>query len=510
MTNQLEAKLKTREAEFATRKKDLDTEFRTRQSHDLAILQQSIANPLWTMESDTASQTLKAFIVKEDIEAIRIGDDTGAIFCAIIKKGAEPVMVTEDRAFNPTGEVMTAEVSHGDKKIGQVKMFIRTEALQKQLAQVDDDLKRFRQENGSLTASIIKSLDSTIQEQASVIVYLRLIELAACFVIIFATLTFFIRYGMVRPLGRMLGTMSDSSNQIKESASQVAHSAETLAAITSKEAASVEETSATVEEFSGMTKSNAQHARATDKLMGETRTTVAEATDSMRSLFNAIQEIKRSSIETSKIVKTIDEISFQTNILALNAAVEAARAGEHGAGFAVVADEVRTLARRAADAAKNTSQLIEGTNSQVASAATLVEETRKRFEQVNDRVGKSSSFVTQIAEASFEQARGIEQLNAAITDIDKTVQQTVASSEESAAASQEMNAQSYEMNQVIENLRIMIGVTRDHSERDSRQQNEQADRHLQDRLEEREDHIIKNLATIAESQGEKALEPVSK
>jgi methyl-accepting chemotaxis protein len=424
----------------------------------MEVLRQSIANPLWNMEKETALLTLEAFIAKEDISAIRINDDNGALFAALQKRNGRIEVISELKAFSPEGTLMSADLIHGEKKIGTVQLYISNSSLNQQLAQVDNDLDVFRKENISMVTSINESLDGTINKQAGVIVYLRLLEMAACFAIIFATLTVFIRFNMVRPLSRMLGALSASSNQIRSSAAQVAHNAETLAQNTSHEAASVEETSATVEEFSAMTQSNAQHARQTDKLMAETRTHVSEAADSMRNLYTLIQEIKRSSAETSKIIKTIDEISFQTNILALNAAVEAARAGEHGAGFAVVADEVRTLAQRAAVAARDTSTLIESTNSEVNRAATLVEDTRQRFDNVNEKVGQAGSFVTQIAEASSEQARGIGQLNAAITDIDKVVQQTVASSEESAAASQEMNGQSQEMNRVIEDLRYMIGV----------------------------------------------------
>jgi hypothetical protein len=207
-----------------------------------------------------------------------------------------------------------------------------------------------------------------------------------------------------------------------------------------------------------MTQRNAGHARETDRLMGETRATVTQAGASMRSLFDSIQEIKQSSAATSKIIGTIDEISFQTNILALNAAVEAARAGEHGAGFAVVADEVRTLAHHAAEAAKNTAALIESTNRQVIQAAALVEQTRQQFEDVNGRVSQSSGFVSQIAEASAEQARGIDQLNVAISEIDKVVQQTVASAEHSAAAAGQMSAQSHETSLVIEQLRALVNA----------------------------------------------------
>jgi methyl-accepting chemotaxis protein len=287
---------------------------------------------------------------------------------------------------------------------------------------------------------------------------LRVIEMVAVFLISIVTLSLFIRFNVVKPLRVMLASLGEGSAQIESAATQVSSGAEHLAEGTAKEAAAIEGTSSTVEELTSTTQRNAQHANQTERLTRETKTTVEEAGRAMRSLFDSIQEIKTSSAATSKIIKTIDEISFQTNILALNAAVEAARAGEHGAGFAVVADEVRTLARRAADAAKDTSQLIENTNRQISQAAGLVEATRTGFDQVMTRVEKTNSYVSEIASASTEQARGLEQLNSNLTEIDQVVQDTVANAEESAAAAQEMCAQTTQMNEVIRDLRLLIGI----------------------------------------------------
>jgi len=229
-----------------------------------------------------------------------------------------------------------------------------------------------------------------------------------------------------------------------------------LAEKTSTQAACLEQTSSSLEEIASMTKQNANTANQANQLMAVTGETVERAGKTMEKLTNSMGEISKASEETSKIIKTIDEIAFQTNLLALNAAVEAARAGEAGAGFAVVADEVRNLAMRAAEAAKGTAGLIEGTIMRVKEGSELVSRTGKEFIEVSAGVVKSGELVGEITAASREQSQGIEQLNTAVSEMDTVVQQNASSAEQSAIASEEMNAQAERMKDFVVELVMMV------------------------------------------------------
>ncbi len=458
VSENLDQNLKTREKEFAARKQTLEAEQLARLRHDVNILQQAVLVPLWNLENETAESIIKAFLEKEETSAIRIDDDSGKLFAAIQKKNGQAELIKKESEFLPIGSAIEGELSKSGKKIGSIHLYYLDDSLKAKLALVDNDLKQFHDENSGLLGSINTSINTTVESQTNRILIIRAIELGGVFIITLIALGWFIRTNLMKPLRDMLLSLADSSHQIQSAASQVATEAGHLAEGTASQAASIEETSSTIEEISSMVQNNAQNAQAADGLMGQTRTTVEQANTAMQRLYDSIQAANRSSLETSKIIKTIDEIAFQTNLLALNAAVEAARAGEAGAGFAVVADEVRSLARRAAEAARSTSQLIADTNHKIAEGTALVDTTRKSFEEVHQRVSQSSTLISQIATASSEQARGVEQLNAAVNNIDKVVQNSVASSEQSAAAAEQMSAQSTEMDNTLSELRLLVGV----------------------------------------------------
>ncbi len=273
-----------------------------------------------------------------------------------------------------------------------------------------------------------------------------------------AVLGYVITSTITKPVRESVDGLSLGSTQVSSAADQISMSSQDLAEGASTQAASMEETSSAIEEITSMIKRNSENAEQADRLMKETGNVVMKANDSMGKLINSMTEIKKASEETSKIIKTIDEIAFQTNLLALNAAVEAARAGEAGAGFAVVADEVRNLAMRAAEAAKNTSERIEETVEKINIGSELVTRTNEAFTKVAQSSDKVGGLVAEISNASKEQSEGIVQVAQSVATIDKITQQNAASAEESASAAEELNAQSSQMDSIVTALGILVGI----------------------------------------------------
>jgi methyl-accepting chemotaxis protein len=286
---------------------------------------------------------------------------------------------------------------------------------------------------------------------------------------------FLITRSITKPITRVVEGLTDGANQVASASAQVSSSSQFLAEGASEQAAGIEETSSSMEEMSSMTRQNAENARQANSLMAETSHVIEEANQSMGELNGSMREISVASEETAKIIKTIDEIAFQTNLLALNAAVEAARAGEAGAGFAVVADEVRSLAIRAADAAKNTADLIEGTVKKIKTGTDLVSKTNEAFTKVAAGARKVEELVGEITAASQEQAQGIQQINHAISEMDKVVQQNASGAEEAAAAAEEMNAQAEQMKGFVQELVAVVGGNTERCDQRSRKSKSQAD-----------------------------------
>ena len=258
----------------------------------------------------------------------------------------------------------------------------------------------------------------------------------------------------LRSLGHALGSGAD---QVTAAATQVATSSQSLAQGASEQAASLEETSSSLEEMSGMTNRNAENATKANELARQARHAADTGASDMQAMSAAMNDIKVSSDDIAKIIKTIDEIAFQTNILALNAAVEAARAGEAGMGFAVVAEEVRSLAQRSAQAARETADKIEGAITKTGQGVQLTEKVAKSLSEIVDKARQVDQLVAEVCTASREQSQGVQQITAAVTQMDKVVQSNAASAEESASAAEELNAQSFALREAVGELLGLVG-----------------------------------------------------
>ncbi|MBI5422810.1 MAG: MCP four helix bundle domain-containing protein [Opitutae bacterium] len=256
--------------------------------------------------------------------------------------------------------------------------------------------------------------------------------------------------GINRVLHDMAGALDEASSQVAAAAGQVSASSQSLAEGSSEQAASLEE-------LASMTKRNAEGATDAKQTASAARRSADRGAEQMRAMQTAMQAIKLASEEITKILKTIDEIAFQTNILALNAAVEAARAGEAGAGFAVVAEEVRNLAQRSAQAAKETATKIEDSVTKSAQGVQISTEVARSFEEIQGNILKLDGLVAEIATASSEQSTGIGQVTTAVSQMDKVTQSNAGNAEETAAAAEELSAQSQVLKESVGALQALVG-----------------------------------------------------
>jgi methyl-accepting chemotaxis protein/methyl-accepting chemotaxis protein-1 (serine sensor receptor) len=271
-----------------------------------------------------------------------------------------------------------------------------------------------------------------------------------------ASVPFLVR-GVNHVLRRAVADLRTGAEQVNSAAAEVSTSSQSVAQGASQQAASLEQTSASSLELGSVTRKNAEHSRSAADFTGQATQIVDTANRHLEQMVASMQAITASSDKISKIIKVIDEIAFQTNILALNAAVEAARAGESGAGFAVVADEVRNLAARCAQAAQDTSSLIEDSIARSTDGKAKLDLVAAAVQDITSHVAQIKGLVDQVNLGSEDQAQRIEQISKAISEMDHVTQTAAASAEESASAGEELHAQAASLSEIVSRLTTLVG-----------------------------------------------------
>ncbi|MCB2185268.1 MAG: hypothetical protein KQJ78_02545 [Deltaproteobacteria bacterium] len=332
--------------------------------------------------------------------------------------------------------------------------------LQANLEAADKDMVQEARAAIKATQEMAKAERDTLGREITTVRLLSYLAAGLCL-----SLGLLLAWGLTKAITRSLSAVIDGldvgAGEVSAAAGQVANASQSLAEGASRQAAALEQTSASLEQMGSQSQSNTDNAVAAEGVVTRVTQAMDLAETSMQRLRASMDQVSQTSAQTATIVRTIDEISFQTNLLSLNAAVEAARAGEAGAGFAVVAGEVRNLALRAAEAARNTQSLIEENLNQIRQGVTLVAGADQEFRQVRESADQLAALVREIAAASREQSQSVQYIAQAVTDIDQVTQSVAANSEESAAASHQLADQASGLLELVSELaRLMDGAGR--------------------------------------------------
>ncbi len=406
------------------------------------------SNFLYNIAPDELMQVLIPYLSFPELLAINVVSADGKNFAAVWKNG-DKLEKGESLPANLQGiktELSASSESFYNKeKMGKVTIYYTDSLINQQISLQKENSAKESLSFGNILTGKVQEL-SLVEAIAAILII----------IIMIVTIALTLKVIAVLPIGRIKVGLEECSSAVSGSAAIFMQSGHEIAGGASAQASAVEELSSTIEEIAAKTGHSTGKAVNIDKLMKQTTELVSATEKTVQSLDESMKDVQKSSEQTSKIVKTIDEIAFQTNLLALNAAVEAARAGEAGKGFAVVAEEVRRLAQRSASAAKNTSELILETSSKVSRGSVYVEQTRQTFQKLMESSNQVAELINGMSKDSHEQESAILQIKNAVNEINHTTQKNAASAEEFEASSHRLLMQAEEMNAIIAKLHTLI------------------------------------------------------
>ncbi|MCF7803684.1 MAG: methyl-accepting chemotaxis protein [Candidatus Marinimicrobia bacterium] len=387
-------------------------------------MSKTLETPLWNFDKKGAEELLASEMMDNSIYGILVWEKDGETLYTGRKRSEDWSVIPASGQISGDYISKSGDIQRDGERIGSVDVFYTSRFMEEELQ----------------------------QSVWNIILTVIVLNLALIVAMYFA-----IKANVISPINKVIAGLSKAADKISGMSHEISTDSQEMADRTTEQAASLQQSSSSMEEMSSMIRQNATNAQRADSLAGEAQNAVGVGNEKMAMMQQAIRDVNKSSNETSKIIKTIDEIAFQTNLLALNAAVEAARAGEAGQGFAVVADEVRNLSQRAAEAARETSELIEGSMEHTERSVEIAGEVAESLETINVQIGDMNELIGEISAASGEQSRGIEQINSGITDIDKVTQTNAASAEESAENAVELSTLAEKLQNSVHDLLQLTG-----------------------------------------------------